>query len=434
MGTDKTRKKFFYGWIIVIGMMFAFGSAQVIGANALNLYYGFYGQEFGIGPAELGVISGMVFWVQFIFAVAAGVLIDRIGVRWVLFIGAVLFVVSQLLTTLVANNFIQILAFALLAGVASAFIGVMTLQVLARRWFFKSAGLASGLIYCTTGIFQGIFFPLLAQLAVVNGWRMTWTVQTIITAAVFVVAILITRESPREMGLNPDGVSDEEFKKTFEAMGDTDEMPYMTRKEALKSRQFWAFSILVGFVTFADFGVIMNVTPIAMSVGIQATVAAGAMSFYAFATVIGQIVLGYLGDRYGRVRIIKIVVLFLAAVFLFAFFFVKNDVSLYVFLIVSGLAMSVCFVYNGPLMGDMFGVKYLGSINGVSLLVGGVIGGIGIMTAGLIAGATGSYHDFFLVGIILYVIAFLLALLLKPTKVQIACAKGKKSGEMKINA
>lgn len=427
---EQPRKRIFYGWYVAIGLMLIFGIQGVV-SQAPNVFYPFYGKELGMGPAELGSVVGIAFALFMLFSAVTGFLSDRLSLRWIIMTGAAITFVLGLFIAFAANSYRSMFVFGgVLSPLGLAFIAILPVMVLVRRWFVARAGLVAGMCMAMSGIFQGVFFPVLGLTSAAVGWRISWLYMAIATFVLIgLVALFMVRDRPEEKGLNPDGVSDEEMQKVREAMGHQFEtMANATRGEALRSSQFWLFGIVCGLVSAADFGVIFHITSMAMTVGSSAANAGKAMSYYAFASIVGQVAAGWAGDKFGRLNSVRGATVLLACLYILAFFFVRSSVTLNIFLALAGLAMQLTFVVATPFIGDMFGLKNLGSIQGVNMLIGGVLGASGPALAGVIAGSTGNYAYFFFLGMVFYAIAFPLSFLIRPTRVQLA----NKEAAMKV--
>jgi MFS family permease len=104
-----------------------------------------------------------------------------------------------------------------------------------------------------------------------------------------------------------------------------------------------------------------------------------------------RILAGWLGDRFGKKRVLISFNLFAVIVWLFGWFSIKDTSSFLVFIILLGFAYSAPFSLYTPLLGDIFGSMIVGSLMGILTLGHGIIGGIGPYVWGLIADKTSSY-------------------------------------------
>jgi MFS family permease len=104
-----------------------------------------------------------------------------------------------------------------------------------------------------------------------------------------------------------------------------------------------------------------------------------------------RIIAGWMGDRFGKQRVLVLFNGFAAAVWFTGWFYVRDRWSFLVFIILLGFAYSAPFSLYTPFLGDIFGRRLVGTLMGVLTLGHGVIGGTGPVMWGWIADTTGSY-------------------------------------------
>ena len=105
--------------------------------------------------------------------------------------------------------------------------------------------------------------------------------------------------------------------------------------------------------------------------------------------------------------------------FVSASFLVSSPTTLIIFLTTAGLFMIAPVVVMLPLVGDLFGVKSLGTIMGIAMFIQGIITAIGPMVTGMIADATGAYNMAFALYAVFYIVGFTAITLIRPTRLGI---------------
>lgn len=218
------KPKIFYGWVMVAGL-------ALVGAVSV----GMAGVSFGlfIRPmqADVAISDAMIGWAQSAriaaFAVSGfliGWLLDRYGAKLPLMIAGALFGLVVMGLAAVAAGWHLLLLFLLLGliGMQGAG-GNLYTSVPIAKWFVRRRGKALSMAFL--GIPLGIFFtPPLAQFLIDHvGWRAAWVVLGAGGSTIIVlVALLIVRKEPQDMGLLPDGDPPEELAASFdgEAGGD----------------------------------------------------------------------------------------------------------------------------------------------------------------------------------------------------------------------
>ena len=355
-----------------------------------------------------------------VWPLAIGPLLDRVGTKKVLLAGSLLTAAGTFLFS-TARGLTQMVLY---HGVLLSLAGAMTMAIptflLLRKWFCKKAGIVTGAVMAVQGLAGGMLYPILGRVAAASGWRPTvmWT-GLVASALSFGVTLLVVRESPEEMGLNPDGVSIAELQQMQAAMGqDVAAMSHMTLQETLRTPQFWLSGLVAGGTIAVLIALTMQATPLAMSVGLTGAAATAVMSYYYLASVIGRLAVGYLGDKIGKRLTIQISCVLMALVAAWAWLNLKSPASLQVVLALGGLFSVSTSVLGTPFLGDLFGVMHLGKISGIYSLLSGALSGLGPVLAGRMAESTGSYSLFFLVSAVIYALAVVGVFFIRPTSVE----------------
>jgi MFS family permease len=200
--------RIFYGWWIVaavfLNLFFAVGV----------IFYGFpvfYPEfvanlEFTRAQVTQGFLLGFLL-VGLPFGLLAGVVIDRIGARWVILSG-VGFIGLPLILMGSMTRFWQYESLCVIVVVGYSLAGPIANQVLVSRWFRLRRGRAMGFAYLGLGLGGVVSPPAVSFLIRSFGWRHALEITgALILITLFPVGFWITRSTPAEMGLAPDGVS-----------------------------------------------------------------------------------------------------------------------------------------------------------------------------------------------------------------------------------
>lgn len=185
-----------------------------------------------------------------------------------------------------------------LAGVGCACCGPAIHTALPAIWFDKRRGLAVGIVNCGAGI-GAIISPKIAVYMIQNfSWRAGYTVFGVLSVIILVpLALWVIKGKPQDMGLLPDGISQQEFdalpKRSQPAVAG------LTRGEALKTPTFWMMALAMFSVGFAQLGVMQNQATHLTAINFDMAMAAGALSMIGFMTTISKFVYGWIIDRFG---------------------------------------------------------------------------------------------------------------------------------------
>src|SRR4051794_18744064 len=230
--------RIFYGWWIVLAAFLNLFFAVGVIFYGFPVFYTAFVESLGFTRAQVtqGFLLGFIL-VGLPFGLLAGVLIDRIGARAAILCGVGFVGVSLFLMGFITDFWqYEILCITEVLGYVLA--GPIANQVLVSRWFRKKRGRAMGYAYLGLGL-GGVVAPLTVHyLLSAIGWRIAiQTVGLTILAVLYPVGIWVTRSSPADFGLVPDGTAEP---STQINQNDSS----TTVRWVLKSANFWL--ILIG--------------------------------------------------------------------------------------------------------------------------------------------------------------------------------------------
>jgi len=382
----KESAGFFYGW-------------RIVGAAFLNLflttgivYYGFPvfypslidSLGFSRQQATAGIFYGFVVMAP-LFGLLAGVLIDRAGARAVILCG-VGFLGLSLIFMGTIGSIRQYYLLCITEVIGYVLAGPIPNQVLIANWFRAWRGRAMGYAYLGLGL-GGAASPVLIHALIENlGWRRAFqAVGAIILIVLFPVGIGITRSTPGEMGLFPDGIASDE------ANGGGVEAPSLPVRKAIRTLNFWL--LLVGStLTISAIGtVISHFILFLKDGGYSASWASRALSLLLVSSLAGRVLVGHVADRFSRKNVMALFYLILALAI--PFLFVRhNSAVVYVFAVAFGFAMGADYMLIPLVAADCFGLSSLGKLLALTIMADSLGQTFGPVMAGHIFDTRHSYN------------------------------------------
>jgi MFS family permease len=383
------RGRIFYGWYIV-------AASTCVTCTGFGILYSFsvffkaWIGEWTTSRASLSAVFSLAFIVYGLVAIVMGWLTDRYGPRKVLTAGGVIMAAGACLTA-----FCHSMEFLFLTWGVMVAIGVGTCYsptaATVSKWFIHRKGMAMGMIVSGIGLGTLIFSPLSERLIESYGWRTAIFVVGVIALTVYVLAALVLKGSPEEMGLEPLGACSPQGPEDGSAAGGAGQFtPSMSVSEAIRTRNLWFLFTIHGLWTIGLAVCLSHFVPYATDLGIRTTTAAAMLGSVGAMSIVGRLSLGVLTDRWGVRRSIIIILSSQAASMLLPTFSTSTWV-LWVFVLAFG------FGYGGlasifPLAtAELFGVRSMGSLFGIILLGSTLGGSVGPWMAGAVFDRTGSY-------------------------------------------
>lgn len=387
----------YYGWRV---------AAVCVAVTAFRAGAGVHTLGFLVGPLrdELGwsatiVTAGITAraLVAALLGPLVGMLLDRIGGRWIIAVGMLLDGLSLLLVSQATQLWQFMLAMVVLGGLSEACIGSALVLPFIAKWFVARRGLAVGMVVTGTNMGAALVAPLVVLVTAAYGWRVAWAAVGLIPILLVMPLVLwVLRSTPEAMGLQPDGVTSAASGSTVSEDGSPEaEEADVTLRQALAMPTFWLLLVAWNLVDFAGKGAMVNKIPYALEMGFQPADAAGIIAVFGVTAIIGKLVFGYLSDRID----LRLVGAGLAAIqALGLFVFVDSDSTLRIYLaygVLTGFSAGGLIALMPLTLARCFGRRHLGAISGAAAFFLIVSSFGGPMTAAMISDYTGSYVDGF---------------------------------------
>ncbi|MEE8465398.1 MAG: MFS transporter, partial [Dehalococcoidia bacterium] len=365
---EKTKKPIYYGWYLVAVCFFI----VLIAAGARSSFGAFFNpmrEDFGwsFGLTSLAISIGML--VGGLFGPIGGYLLDKLGGRTVILWGLVIMGASTILLSLTPNILFLILMFGIATSIGTTGAGTSTTIALLARWFRRRRTMALGLV--TAGLSAGglVMVPLAAYLIQATDWRIAWVVLGIIILGVGLpVAFLLLKNDPKEMGLLPDG-DPEPPEGNSNSQAEVARTPLEAEAwtEPLRTAPYWQITAAY-FVCGATTGIMSaHFIPYAQDKGMALTMAATAFGAMSFLNIVGVVIISALANKFPRKNLLGVVYA-LRGVGYAVHIVVPAPWGIWGFVAIMGFSWIATLPLNTSLTADIYGLKYLGTLTGVTFL------------------------------------------------------------------
>jgi sugar phosphate permease len=224
-----------------------------------------------------------------------------------------------------------------------------------------------GSAYLGLGV-GGAVAPLLINGLVQNfGWRHAFQIiGTLIVIVLFPISQWVTRSTPRDLDLLPDGIaatacSNESAWGNGESVG-------VDITRVVRSRNFWLIVAGCTLTIGAIGGVTQHLILFLTGKGYSLSVASRVSSALLVSSLAGRVIVGYFADRYSRKNVMALfyMVLALAIPLLFA---AQRPAAVWAFVLFYGFAMGADYMLIPLVTADCFGLSALGKA--LSLIIMG---------------------------------------------------------------
>ena len=350
-------------------------------------------QSMGLFVSPLNTATGLgIVAISFVLAVGQftwgaaqpifGALADRYGPERVLMLGGLLLAVGTALTPFVSSQWALLITLGVMtaagagAGSFSILIGATARQLPPEKRAF-----AGGFINAGGSFGQFVFAPL--NQALINAFGWVFAMVTMAATALLTLPLArLLRNDPTTQP--PPG-----------ALKASAPPPGIGLKQQLRiaarDKSYWCLHL--GFFT-CGFHIAFLVTHLPGEValcGLSAGVAAASLAIIGLANIVGSLTVGALGNTY-RMKYLLFWVYFTRAVAIALYLAApKTSLTFYAFALVLGLTWLSTVAPTAGLVGKLFGVRYLGTLFGLTLLSHQIGGFFGAWLGGISLANTGNY-------------------------------------------
>ena len=406
-GRPARKQGMYYGWYLVLTAMFIAGLTT--GArNGFGVFVIPMSEDLDFSRTGISIAGGIGWLMNGITQPLIGHLFDKFNSRKVILISLVIVAIATAGLSLTFSLYFLTFLFGFVLSTAMSGASIGTLMPLLARWFVRRRTFVLGLVASGSSIGGAVLIIFSGYLVELVDWKLSWiTLGVIVAVLALPMGFIFLRNNPAQMGLQPDGDPDP---AAGGAMGSSARRPGLFEVEqwyhSLRSPPIWNLSaaytvcgITVGLLSF-------HFVPYADGqLGVSPTLAAIIFGTLTGLNAIGAIGGGWLADRFGRKNVLGTVysVRFLAYLVLIGgLVAVERSISiplvgsaalpsLWIFAILAGFSWIASVPITASLTAEVYGLRALATISGISFLCHQVGAFFSIILGGVLYDMTGSY-------------------------------------------
>ena len=410
LGLPFTPGDVFYGWWLVGVAAFLLTLMSLTVFQGLGTILVALERQFGWSRTALSGAFSLARVEGAILGPVEGFLVDRVGTRKMVFIGYILMGLGFLWLGQVETLWAFYASFMLIT-LGSGLGGWLAIIAMVNNWFTRQRTFA--MASAMSGIhFGGLLVPLLALGIEAFEFSGAATIIGVFLLIVVGPAAKAIRNHPEDMGLQPDGDSE----NSSESVLTEDDEPDFTAAQALRTPAFWILTVMqvassVAIVTLA-LHLVQKLTDMGMTLSGAGTV----VLTYTIVALPSQFLSGYFADRLPKTLMIAIF-LAIQGIALTIIAFADTILLAYIFALLYGIGFGGRNPLTTAIRGEYFGRKAFATIMGISQFPMN-IGMIGApLFAGYMFDTTNSYViPFSVFAILTFFGAFLMLFVKKPRK------------------
>ncbi len=405
--------KLHYAWIIALtGMLVVFGAVG-LARFAFGIILPAMARDLGLGYGQQGILGTSYFLGYLAVLAAMSVfpsLVPRFGARRLCTAGLLLVAVS--LAAISQNrDYLIICVLYGLTGIGSggAFVPVVSL---AAQWFYPShRGRGAGFIISGAGIgivVSGFLVPRLQPAFGLADWQLVWLIFAIAVAGLGLLAGLLLRDRPADLGLQPLGT----------ALGTAIAVTANDRPGSGTLQGHWPILAYLGLIYAIYAATCLTYTTFIVTVMVQdfnvTEASAGVLwAWVGFLSIFSGALFGFISDRLGRRQgmIVALVVQLFAFVLIA---FDSGDFGLYLSVLLFGISAWSLVSITAAAAGDYFGTTGAAAGFAALTLTFAIGQSLGPAGAGLLSEMTGDFAASFAVASGLNLTTITLCWFLRP--------------------
>jgi len=288
-----------YGWVVAaITFCTALSSSAALGLPGALLQP--LSHEFGWSVDQISTALAVRFALFGLMGPFAAILMERFGMRNVM-VTALALIAGGLGLVRHVTAFWQLVALlGVMLGLGSGMTALVLNAVVANRWFEQRRGLVMGLLTASSATGQLIFLPIGTWLIEHAGWRMALLPVMASCVLVAVAALLLVRDHPQELGLQPFGAAPAtEAPRIPPRQTVSAATPFRVLAMAGRERVFWVLAGSFFICGLSTNGLIQShFISLCGDAGMNPVGAASVLAMMGAFDLVGTILSGWLSDRY----------------------------------------------------------------------------------------------------------------------------------------
>lgn len=388
----------FYGWNLVGASAYINGFGGSVHWQGFTVFFLPVAAGLGLSSAQTAIPFALSRAEGGLIGPITGWLIDRHGVRPLMFFGTIITGVGYIWLSQTSSYlaFVLVYLFVISLGSSTGFMQSTTSSL--NTWFIRRRGFVMGVNSAAFRLGGAIMVPLLSIAVLRWGWETAALYVGIGMIAFIAPVTLLFKRSPESIGLLPDGdlprpsvalpvAANREEQST---VSDDDNDADWTTREAIHSRAFWVLAMGTVLRMSVHGAVFVHFVPILVWKGEDQQVAANLIGLMALSSVPVILIFAWLSDRFSRQKMLTVS-------------YASSAVSLVLLTTVDGTwpIFGAMLLFTGSeagsslnwaLVGDLFGRRNFATIRGLLAPMYNSALLITPIAAGWVFDETGSYR------------------------------------------
>jgi MFS family permease len=264
--------------------------AAGVGNNVNSLLVLPFQKEFGVSRGEVSLMATAASVSIAITGPLGGWLMDRYGPRRIMLVCLLMTTAGYLALSQAQAWWQVVLLFTVPIGVGYNWAILNSGAPILNNWFDRNKARSLSLLNVGHGA-GALFLPVMAWVIREFGWRHSVVVSGVTLLVIGIVVVIVSRDTPEEMDLTPDG------DPARARSGTTAAAEGMPLKEAVRTLYFWAVSLGSAFMLIINISIVFHMVPLIESRGESEDLGATLLSLQLFLSAPIVLVTAWGADR-----------------------------------------------------------------------------------------------------------------------------------------
>ena len=383
----RRSSRIYYGWWVVGAgsiLYILFSGTYVSG---VTFYIIPVSENLNISRTSISSVIGGAWIVGAFQGPITGYLVDRLGPRYMIFVGGVLGGLGFVL--LAQTNSYLAFAAVFLGLMALGFSGGFDMGIMSTpsRWFLRRSARAYSLLLAGFPMGSAFLAPVVGLLVVNAGWRAAATVSGALMLAFMLPAFMIIRSVPEDVGLRPYGEGEPSPDPSSpEGLPEAS----LTARQAFRTPTYWLFVLAMALRIAAWMSLMIHFVPIVVWKGRTETEAAILIGVFGLSSIFFRLSMGWICERFNKQRVSSGAMLFgaLGVVVLIISGGQMWQLAIYAMMMAVADSGNVA---GWAFFGELFGRRAFATLFGTATFVYRLLSAATPILAGLIYDSSGSY-------------------------------------------
>lgn len=398
-GKLEKQGRLYYGWIVVAACSMIILIDYGFGYNVLTVFNIPVCDTTGITRRQYSTMYTMAVLGQIFGSFSADRIIKKIGVMNTIRAGCILSIANTFFSAFVKNApMLWLMGF--LYGPTYVACGFFCLSIVIANWFNEKRGLATGIVFMSSGLGSVFLLPLSSRWIENFGWEKARFLFGVISLILLPIALILLKEKPADKGLEPYGGAAASAK----SLSADDNWGY-ERKQVCRMGGAWLFALFVlGLNIYSATG--STIVPYLCDEGYSSAFASRIQSLNMFTTALSRVSAGYFCDRFSVEKTSRVYIL-TSPLLLAGALLISAGAGIFGVVIMAtgyGFMMSIGSVFMTMLVGKLFGRKHFSEVYGLFSGLGCAAGTVSPLIYGKIYADSGSYVPVYILYSVILVI------------------------------